>query len=186
MSSTEIEKLRPKVINLAKGIVLEIGAGSGLNLPIYKNISKLHALEPSQELTDMAKVRTKEVSFPVEFLNASAEHIPLPDKSVDTVVSTWTLCSIPKPEQALKEIIRVLRPEGFFAFIDHGVSPKSSVRSFQNLLTPITKHFTGNCHLNRDIEGLIKGAGFKIQNLEQFHEQGKPLVYNNMGIGIIE
>lgn len=186
MSSAEIEKLRPKVISSAKGVVLEIGAGSGLNLPIYENISKLYALEPSRELADLAKVRAKEVSFPVEFLNASAESIPLPDSSVDTVVSTWTLCSITKPEQALKEIRRVLRSEGSFVFIDHGISPKPVVRSFQNILTPVTKCFTGNCHLNRDIKKLVSDAGFKIQNLEQFHEQRKPLVYNNMGIGIVE
>lgn len=186
MSSPEIEKLRPSVINLAKGVVLEIGTGSGLNLTFYKDISKLYALEPSQELVKMARERAKEVLFLVEFLNASAEHIPLPDHSVNTVVSTWTLCSIQDPEQALKEIRRVLHPEGSFVFIDHGASSKPFVRSVQNILTPVTKYFTGNCHLNRNIEMLIKGAGFKIQNIKQFHEHGKPLIYNNMGVGVVE
>ena len=185
MGSAEIEKLRPGVINAALGVVLEIGAGSGHNFSLYKNISKLYALEPSKELSDMAQKRTSNLTFPVEFLSASAEQIPLPNESVDTVVSTWTLCSIPRPEKALKEITRVLRPKGHFVFIDHGISPKFFIRILQHVLTPFVKYFTGNCHLNRDIRKLIRTSGFNIQKLEQFHEKSKPLIYNNRGIATL-
>ncbi len=185
MGSAEIEKLRPWVIDLASGVVLEIGIGAGHNLPFYKSISKLYALEPSKEMISMAKKRAESLSFPMEFLNASAEHIPLFDSSVDTVISTWTLCSIEKPEEALKETARVLRPNGHFIFIDHGISPNPLMRALQNILTPFTKYFTGNCHLNRDIEKIIRSAGFNIQRLSQFHEKNKPLMYNYKGIGIV-
>lgn len=183
MSAAEIEKIRPEVIKGASGIVLEIGFGSGLNLPFYQNVSKLYALEPSKELLEVAKARTSSISFPIEFLTTGAEHIPLPDKSMDTVVSTWTLCSVEDPEKVLKEISRVLRPGGSFVFIDHGSSPNKFIRFIQNISTPFSKHLTGNCHLNRNIEKLITNAGFDIQNLKKFHEKWKPLMYNYKGIG---
>ena len=182
MSSEDIEKLRPGVVLQATGIVLEIGFGSGLNLPFYKNITKLYALEPSSELANMAKGRVGNVSFPVEFLNQKAENILLPDSSVDSVVSTWTFCSLSNPEQVVKEIKRVLRPNGKFMFIEHGSSPKSWVRFVQNSLTPITKHFTGNCHMNRNIPRIIENGGFSIENLEQFHKKFKPFFHYYQGV----
>lgn len=186
MGSSEIEKLRPGVISNASGIVLEIGFGSGLNVPYYKNTTKLYALDPSKELYELAREKITRLSFPVEYLQASAEKIPLDDSSIDSVVSTWTLCSIPRPEIALKEIARVLRKNGHFVFIDHGVSPKPFIHFLQNILTPFTKYFTGNCHINRDIKTLIENSGFKIQNLEQFHEKSKPLMYNYKGLANLE
>jgi ubiquinone/menaquinone biosynthesis C-methylase UbiE len=185
MGSAEIEKLRPGVLSAASGVVLEIGAGAGHNLPFYKNISKLYALEPSKELTKIAAERAGALGFPVEFLDAKAENIPLPDGSVDTVVSTWTLCSIGDPEEALKKIRRVLRPDGRFIFIDHGISPKPLVRTLQKSMTPFTKYFTGNCHMDRDIKKLICDAGFSIKKLDQFAEKSKPLMYNSRGVAKI-
>lgn len=180
MGRVAFEKIRPQVIGQATGVVLEIGVGAGHNLPLYKNVSKVYALEPSAELLAMAKERNTSIS--VEFINMGAEEIPLPDNSMDTVVSTWTLCSVGNPQGVLKEIKRVLRPGGKFLFVDHGASPNFFIRIIQNLLTPITKNFTGNCHLNRDIAELVKGAGFNIQKIEHPRERFKPLVYNYQGI----
>ena len=181
MSGEEIEKLRPSVIEKASGVVLEIGAGSGLNLPFYKNISKLYFLEPSKGLMEMARKRAKGITFPIEFLEAGAERIPLPDTSVDTVVSTWTLCSIDDAAKALREMRRVLKPAGQFVFIDHGISPHSFMRTLQKILTPIMRPWTGNCHLNRDIPALIEEAGFSIAQKDQFHERSHPLIFNTRG-----
>lgn len=180
MGRAEFAKIRPQVIGQAFGVVLEIGVGAGHNLPLYRNVSKVFALEPSEELLVIAK--RQDQSIPVEFLNTGAEQIPLADSSVDTVVSTWTLCSVGNPQAVLKEIKRVLRPGGKFLFVDHGVSPNFLVRIIQNIVTPITKNFTGNCHLNRDIEELVKNAGFDVQKIEHPHERFKPLVYNYQGI----
>lgn len=185
MGKEEFEKLRPGAIELATGVVLEIGVGSGHNLPFYKNITQLYALDPSAELIALAKGRAEGLSFPVVFLNSSAESVPLPDASVDTVVSTWTLCSVSEVERVLTEVKRVLRSDGRFVFIDHGLSPNAFVGTLQHLLTPITKHFTGNCHLDRDIKKLIMEAGFYFNQLEQTSEKGRPLVFNNKGVGVI-
>lgn len=172
--------MRPQVIEQAKGIVLEIGVGAGHNLSLYKNASKVFALEPSKELSAIAKKRN--VNIPIEFLDTSAEQIPLTDHSVDTVVSTWTLCSVGNPEAVLKEIKRVLRPGGKFLFADHGASPNLLIRFVQNTLTPISKYLTGNCHLNRDIPELVKKAGFNIEKIEHPREHFKPLIYNCQGV----
>jgi len=184
MGSAELEKIRRSVLADASGIVLEIGVGPGHNLPLYRHISKLYALEPSKELIHIAQTRAGSLSFPIEFLNAGAEHIPLAEHSVDTVVSTWTLCSVSDPRKVLQEIVRVLRPEGRFIFVDHGASPVRSIRVVQKILTRGTKYFTGNCHFDRDIKELIADAGLHIKKLEHPHERFKPLIYNYGGIAV--
>ena len=180
MGRVEFEHIRPEVIEKATGIVLEIGVGAGHNLPLYQGVEKLIALEPSQELLALAKERS--VAVPIEFLNVYAEHIPLPDQSVDTVVSTWTLCSVENPNSVLKEIKRVLRPGGKFLFVDHGLSPSFFIRILQHTFTPMSKYFTGNCHLNRNIEQLVKEAGFEIKEMKHPRERSKPLTYNYQGV----
>lgn len=184
MGSAELEKIRRVVLADASGIVLEIGVGPGYNLPLYKNISKLYALEPSKELIEIAKSRAKSLSFPLEFLNTGAENISLPDHSVDTIVSTWTLCSVSDPRKVLSEIKRLLRPQGTFIFVDHGASPNPLLRIIQTTLTSITKYFTGNCHYDRQLGKLIKEAGFEINKMEHPHERFKPLIYNYQGKAI--
>ena len=179
-----MEKHRPAVAVQALGTVLEIGFGSGLNLPHYTNILKLYALDPSLELHNLAKRRIRTVSFPVKYIQASAESIPLVDNSIDTVVSTWTLCSIPNPDLALKEIFRVLKSGGKFVFIEHGKSSKKIVAKLQKWLTPISKYFTGGCHMDRKIDKLISNAGFTIENLETFKEKSMPLIFTYKGIVI--
>jgi len=186
MGSAEFEKIRHAVLADASGVVLEIGAGPGYNLSQYKNISRLYALEPSKELIEIARARAKSLSFPIEFLNMGAESIPLPDHSIDTVVSTWTLCSVTDLKEVLKEIVRVLQPQGRFIFVDHGASPKFSVRMLQKIFTPITKHFTGNCHYDREIERFISGAGLNIQKINHPRQKFKPLIYNYEGVAVPE
>ncbi len=124
------------------------------------------------------------VSFPVEHIEDSAEHIPLPDNSLDFVVSTWSLCSIPHPEIALKEVFRVLKSGGKFSFVEHGKSPKTFISKIQNLLTPVSRHVAGGCHMNRDIERLILDVGFEMQKIEKFSRKSKPLVFMYKGITV--
>ena len=185
MKKEVLQTERPGVIEHASGNVLEIGFGSGLNLPFYKNITKLYAVDPSLELYSLAKKEISKMSFPVEYNQVSAEQLPFPDSFFDSVVSTWTLCSIPRPEFALKEIARVLKPDGKFIFIEHGKSQKLVWRILQNVITPFLKHFTGNCHLNRAIDELINNNKLKVIKLEQFNEKYKPLFSTYKGIAVI-
>jgi len=182
MASESLEKVRREVLDSASGTVLEIGVGPGYNLPLYQNILMLYALEPSKELIEIARPRTTKSAFPVEFLNAQAENIPLPDQCIDTIVSTWTLCSVNDPKKVLKEIVRVLRPQGKFIFVDHGASPHASILLVQRAFTLVTKHFTGNCHQDRKIDKLVQEAGFSIQKINHPRERFKPLIYNYQGI----
>lgn len=184
MGSKELESIRREVLAEASRITLEIGVGPGHNLPLYKKISKLYALEPSKELIDLAKARAASLSFPVEFLNVGAEDIPLADRSIDTVVSTWTLCSVTDPRRVLREIARVLRKSGRFIFAEHGASPNSCIHTAQKAYTFVTKRFTGNCHYDRPIGKLIEGAGLHIQKMERLPERFRPLIYNYQGIAI--
>src|SRR3989338_4550009 len=186
MKRQGMEKLRPDVIHKAFGTVLEIGFGSGLNLPYYTHILKLYALDPSSELYDLAKKRISKASFSIEYIQASAEDIPLPPNSIDTVISTWNLCSIPHPESALKEIYRVLKPDGKFIFIEHGKSPRKSVAQWQKWLMPISKRLAGGCHINRKIDNLITDAGFEIQNLKTFQQKSTPLMFMYTGVAVLK
>jgi ubiquinone/menaquinone biosynthesis C-methylase UbiE len=168
---------RRKVIPLASGTVLEVGVGSGLNLPFYgPNVRRLYALDPSRELWKMACKRLREAPFPVECLAVSAERMSLTDNSVDTVVSTWTLCTIPDPSLALSEIRRVLKPDGQLIFVEHGRSPDPGVEAWQNRLTPVWKRVAGGCHLNRRIDALIADAGFDITRIERGYSRGPKLI----------
>ncbi len=182
MGSEELEKIRYDVLKAASGLVLEIGVGPGYNLPLYVNVSKLYALEPSKELVEIAKNRSNSLAFPVEFINTKAESIPLPDQSIDTVVSTWTLCSVANPQRVLQEIKRVLKPQGKFVFVEHGASPNVGIRTIQTVFTSVTRYFTGNCHYDRQFERLIREAGFGIEKMEHPKERFKPLIYNSQGI----
>lgn len=182
MRNKALETHRQDTVLEVSGSGLEIGFGSGLNLPYYKNITKLIALEPSKELYELTEIPEGGVSFQIEYLEASAESIPLPDNSQDFVVSTWSLCSIPHPEVALTEVLRVLKPGGTFAFIEHGKSPNTCISFIQHIGTPITKYCAGGCHMNRNIEQLILDAGFQIKKLEKFRLPSKPLAYMYKGV----
>ena len=181
MKSDMFDAHRKSTTATAKGVVLEIGSGSGLNFRYYKGISKLFALEPSREMHLLAKENMKELTFPVEYIESGAEDIPLPDASVDSVVSTWTFCTIPHPEKALAEIRRVLKPGGSFSFVEHGLSPRPFLSKLQSFITPAFKRISGGCHLDRDIERLIRGSDLNIERIEKFPIKLKPLNYMYKG-----
>jgi ubiquinone/menaquinone biosynthesis C-methylase UbiE len=172
MRNKQLQPYRERVISAAEGRVLEIGIGSGRNLPFYRSpVTELLALEPSRQLTAIAR-NAPHPGAPVNFIEASAEAIPLDDRSVDTVVTTWTLCSIPDAAMALTEMRRVLRPGGKLLFVEHGMAPDRNVRRWQDWLTPAWKRISGGCHLNRPISAMIEGAGFRIDRVETGYMPG--------------
>lgn len=164
---------RARFVPQATGVVLEIGVGSGLNIPIYGGgVRKLYALDPSAELLKMARRRAGRATFPVEFLQHPAEAIPLGDGSVDTVVTTWTLCTIPDAVAALREMRRVLRPDGRMIFIEHGRSTDPGVVRWQDRLTPLWRKVSGGCHLNRPIDQLLAQGGFQVSEIARGYMAG--------------
>jgi ubiquinone/menaquinone biosynthesis C-methylase UbiE len=155
-----------RVIGAAEGRVLEVGIGSGLNLPLYgPSVRSVIGLDPSPELLLMARDRARTALVPVKLLEASAETVPLDDASIDTVVTTWTLCTIPDAPRALSELRRVLRPGGALLFVEHGRAPEFGVARWQDRLDPMWRRLAGGCHLNRKIDELISGSGFRIDAL---------------------
>ncbi len=175
MRGKKLEHYRSNTVSHVSGTGLEIGFGAGNNIPFYKNIDKLYALDPNEGQYKLAQKKIFSATFTIKHILASAEHIPLPDNSLDFVVSTWTLCSIPNPEQAMKEVFRVLRSGGIFSCVEHGLSPCTHIAKIQNILTPISKRCAGGCNLNRDIKTLITNAGFAIRESNTFTEHLKPL-----------
>lgn len=183
MDNKAIREHRPKVPPLATGRVLEVGVGSGLNIPYYKPeaIDHLFGLEPSPELVEQARERAEAASFPVEFITAGAEAIPLEANSVDTVVSTWTLCSIPDIEISLQEMRRVLKPGGRLMFIEHGRAPDAGVAKWQDRLAPLFRGLAG-CNPNRQIDALIGEAGFEFADLSKDYFDGPRFIsYHYVG-----
>lgn len=169
MSNKEMASLRTNWIPQARGEVLEVGIGSGLNLPFYSSrVQHVYGVDPSLELQQMARKRVAAGPFEVEFLSHSAEdRLPLADASVDTVVLTWTLCSIANAPKALHQMKRVLRPSGRLLFLEHGRAPDPGVVLWQDLLTPAWRRIGGGCHLNRKIDVLIMAAGFQITDSQR-------------------
>lgn len=183
MRNKEARRYRGLMIPLASGWVLEVGFGSGLNLPFYgAGVRHLFALEPSPELRKMAGRRTQHARFTVEFLDHSAEEIPLERASVDTVVTTWTLCTIPDVARALEEMKRVLKPGGALLFVEHGLAPEPGVQAWQHRLNPLWNRIGGGCNLNRKIDALIAGSGFRLAELQSEYVRGlKPLSFTYSG-----
>lgn len=183
MRNAEATRYRAQVVPLARGTVLEIGAGSGLNLKFYgAAVERLYALDPSEELLGMARKRAAEATVPVEFLLHGGEEVPLADRSCDTVVTTWTLCTIPDPAQALSEMKRVLKPGGTLLFAEHGAAPQASVRRWQERLNPLWRRVTGGCNLNRSIATLMADAGFTVVDLHREYAKGlRPMSYIYFG-----
>jgi ubiquinone/menaquinone biosynthesis C-methylase UbiE len=177
MRNKDAARLRASWIPRARGDVLEIGIGSGLNLPSYSSeVRQIWGVDPSGELQGMARKRAADAPIRVEFLAQSAEErLAVADESMDTVVVTWTLCSIPKAANALEQMRRVLKRDGRLIFIVHGRVPDPGVALWQDRLTPIWKHAFGGCHLNRKVDELIVAAGFQILELTTSYRPGPRL-----------
>jgi ubiquinone/menaquinone biosynthesis C-methylase UbiE len=175
---------REKIVSLAEGRVLEVGIGSGLNLPFYDpaKVRQVWGLDPSTELWALAEKTGAQVEFNVEFIKGDAETIPLDDSSTDTVLVTYTLCTVAGVLPALEEIRRVLKPDGRLIFCEHGAAPDAAVRRWQNRLNPIWKRIGGGCNLNLPIPSLLEQAGFKIQGMDTMYLPGwKPATFNYWG-----
>ena len=183
MRNKEARRYRELMIPLASGRVLEVGFGSGLNLPFYSaGVRHLFALEPSPELRKMAGRRINGTRFTVEFLDRSAEEIPLERASVDTVVTTWTLCTIPDAARALQEMKRVLKPGGVLLFVEHGLAPEPGVQAWQHRLNPLWNRIGGGCNLDRQIADLIVQSGFRFGELKTEYVKGlKPMSFTYGG-----
>lgn len=179
-------KCRSEIVPKARGRVLEVGIGSGLNFPFYgADVSHVWGIDPSAELLAMARSKVAALPYQVELLCGSAEDLPLEGASADTVVLTWTLCSIPNPARALHELRRVLKPGGSVIFAEHGLAPDRTVRTWQGRLNPLWKRIAGGCNMNRKIDELIASAGFSIQELRTSYLPGpRILTYTYEGIAV--
>ena len=186
MKAPALSKLRSELIPSAEGKVLEIGMGSGLNLPHYDGISGLIGLEPSEELQNLAEDMLIQTHFPSAMLTGSAEDIPLESNSFDTVVMTWTLCSVSDPVLALSEIKRVIKPGGKVIFAEHGKSPDLNIRNWQKTINPVWSRIAGGCQLNLEIDDLYESSGFKFKSMERGYLEGpKFATYNYRGVAAL-
>lgn len=177
-------KQRSKVVPHAKGNVLEIGIGSGLNLSFYNRelVTNLVGVDPSIETWSLNEQTTANLGFGFEYIQTGAEDIPIDNQSIDTVVITYTLCTIPTTNLAFQEIRRVLKPTGQILFVEHGKAPDAAVLKWQNRVNPLWKRIGGGCHLNRDIPKLFKDNGFKVKDLQTMYLPGwKPASFNFWG-----
>ena len=171
-----IMKQREKVVPRASGIVLEIGIGTGLNLPYYdvSRVERLIGLDPSEKSWELAGERAAHLDFDVEFIGLPGEQIPLEDASVDTVLVTYSLCTIPDPVSALHGMARVLRPGGSLYFCEHGKAPDANVCQWQDRINPFWRRIAGGCHVNREIPQLLKAGGFDVVDMETSYLPGTP------------
>ena len=173
MDRRDLQPIRDRVCAGLTGDVLEIGFGSGLNLPHYPpDVARLRAVDPATLGRRLAAARVAASPVPVEYVGLDGQAIPLDSASVDHVVSTWTLCTIPDAGRALAEVRRVLRPGGSLHFVEHGLSPDARVARWQNRLTPLQRLVAGGCHLNRPIDRIIAGSGLELAGLKNYYIEG--------------
>ena len=179
MRNRRLAAYRQATIQAARGRVIEIGVGSGLNLPLYgAAVDQVYGIDPSPELLARAGKRSADAHSLVSLVRASAEHLPFANAAFDTVVMTWTLCSIPNPNAALAEMRRVLKPGGRLLFVEHGLSPEPRIVRWQRRITPCWKRIGGGCHLDRKMDDLIRAAGFRLDALETGYMKGpKPWTF---------
>ncbi len=183
MRNHALDSYRRATVGSARGLVLEVGVGSGLNLPLYGGeVEAIYALDPSVELLRMARRRAAKAGVPVSFVRAAGEQLPFPGAVFDTVVMTWTLCSIREPDSALTEMRRVLKPGGQVLFVEHGLAPEPAVARWQRWLTPCWSRLSGGCHLDRKADDLIRAAGFHMRPLDTAYMRGpKPWTFMYQG-----
>src|SRR3954466_10857244 len=180
-----VAPLRQRVCEQLHGRVLEMGFGSGLNVPYYPAaVTAVDAVEPSDVAWRLAGKRLPASSVPVRRSALDGESLPYDQDSFDTALSTWTLCTIPHPAAALREVRRVLRPGGTLHFIEHGLAPDEDVRRWQHRLEPMQKRLFGGCHLTRPVVDLLAAAGFTVTELDVFYEQGAPKALGAHVLGV--
>jgi SAM-dependent methyltransferase len=178
---------RERVCGGLHGRVLEIGFGSGLNVPYYPEaVTEVDAVEPADTGWKLARPRVEASSVPVRRTGLDGQSLPLPDDSCDTAVSTWTMCTIPDVARALQEVRRVLKPGGSLHFIEHGLAPDEKVRRTQQRLEPLQKRLFGGCHLTRPIVDLLTTAGFEVTERDVFYDEGAPrfLAAQTLGVAV--
>jgi len=184
--SKPISYQREKIVPQAQGVILEVGIGSGLNIPFYDRtkVEKIIGLDPSPELNAMAQKVADEHAVSIDFILSGAEDIPLPDNHVDSVLVTYTMCTIPDALTANKEMLRVLKPDGRLIFCEHGLAPDAKVSKWQSRIDPFWGKIAGGCHLNRNIPELIRSAGFQIQTMDEMYLPSTPKFagYNYWGV----
>ncbi|MGZ9189658.1 MAG: class I SAM-dependent methyltransferase [Nitrospira sp.] len=177
LRSERFQAERRQLLTSAHGIVLEIGFGTGLNLPHYpRAVTALHAVDPSPMLPDRVACRVAQTPFPVHIQWVSAERLPYDDATFDCAVSTFTLCTIPDAVTALREVRRVLKPKGRFLFLEHGRSDDSSIATWQDRLNPLQNWFGCGCNLNRRIDQLVREAGLQLEYVDRYVLPGVPRI----------
>jgi ubiquinone/menaquinone biosynthesis C-methylase UbiE len=183
MRQQQLIPFRRRIGKAATGRVLDIGVGSGLNLPFYgERIERVYGVDPSPELLHFAETRARETPSPVELLVGTGEALPIEDKSIDTAVLTFTLCSVGDPVSVLAEVRRVLKADGRLLFAEHGRATEPGVARWQDRLTPVWRRVAGGCHLNRKPDDLIRSAGFRIEGLETGYFKGpRPMTFAYAG-----
>jgi ubiquinone/menaquinone biosynthesis C-methylase UbiE len=184
LSGRQFDRLRNRVAARLDGEVLEVGFGSGLNVPHYPpSVTRVRAVDPATVGRKLAGKRVAMSPVPVDYIGLDGQVLPLEDASVDHVLTTWTLCTIPGVEQALGEIRRVLRPGGSLHFLEHGRSPDGGVARWQDRLNPLQQRLFGGCHLNRPIHQLVSDAGLHVTEVDNYYLKGpKPLGYMFEGV----
>jgi len=172
--SSAILEERKRWVPRAHGDVLEVGVGSGLNLEFYDaaKVAKVTGIDPSAPLLERAASRASTVPVPVELLRGHAERLPFPDRSFDSAVITYSLCSVDDPARVLAELRRVLRPDGELVFVEHGLARDAPVRRWQRWLTPVWRRVAGGCHLDRDIAAILRDSGYRSDDLRADYAEG--------------
>ena len=178
-------ELRNRVCEGLHGRVVEIGFGSGLNIPFYPNsVDGVEAIEPADLGWKLARKRLADSPVPVERCGLDGQSLPLADDSCDTALSTWTLCTIPDAIAALHEVRRVLKPGGTFHFVEHGLAPDDQVQRWQRRLDPLQQRLFGGCHLTRPILDLLTRAGFTVTDVDIFYDEGAPKFLTAQSLGV--